>query len=255
MACFIQQSVLSTQKRSRNQMLLTRTALVTSAIISMLSISACQSVPVHAPTSMTTKPTSTSVSQMPVINDDNSINDGSANDHPIEPYVPPKQSTAPDTVVEQASVQYPRPTTTIPSRDDAKIQLPTPPSRNELLERARQNSQQRSRPSTVNNSNLPAFKNLMQTGIKQLKSGNLTAAESSFTRAQRLAPKSVEPYFYLSQVALKKNQPRKAEAMARRGLSVSTDANHHHSLWQIILRSGQMQNNPRVIKEAQQALR
>ncbi|WP_350608915.1 hypothetical protein, partial [Pseudoalteromonas sp. AC40-MNA-CIBAN-0181] len=76
-----------------------------------------------------------------------------------------------------------------------------------LLERARQNSQQRSQQAATNNSDLPAFRNLMQTGIGQLKSGKLTNAESSFTRAQRLAPKSSAVYFYLAQVALKKNQP------------------------------------------------
>ncbi len=95
----------------------------------------------------------------------------------------------------------------------------------------------------------------MQTGIGQLKSGKLTNAESSFTRAQRLAPKSSAVYFYLAQVALKKNQPRKAEAMARRGLSVSQDANRRRALWQIILQSGQAQGNSRVINEAKQALR
>ncbi|MEO1850466.1 MAG: tetratricopeptide repeat protein, partial [Psychrobacter sp.] len=76
-----------------------------------------------------------------------------------------------------------------------------------------------------------------------------------FTRAQRLAPKSSAVYFYLAQVALKKNQPRKAEAMARRGLSVSQDASRRRALWQIILQSGQAQGNSRVVSEARRALR
>ena len=135
------------------------------------------------------------------------------------------------------------------------ISEPSIPSHNELLERARQNSQQRSQQSTTNNSNLPAFRNLMQVGTGQLKAGNLNGAESSFTRAQRLAPKSSAVYFYLGQVALKKNQPRKAEAMARRGLMVSQDSSRRRALWQIILQSGQAQGNARVIKEAKQALR
>ena len=95
----------------------------------------------------------------------------------------------------------------------------------------------------------------MQVGINQLKAGNLTNAESSFTRAQRLAPKSSAVYFYLAQVALKKNQPRKAEAMARRGLSVSQSASRRRALWQVILQSGQAQGNSRVVNEARQALR
>ena len=67
--------------------------------------------------------------------------------------------------------------------------------------------------------------------MSQLKAGQLTNAESSFTRAQRLAPKSSAVYFYLAQVALKKQQPRKAEAMARRGLTVSRDTNRRRALW------------------------
>ncbi len=59
----------------------------------------------------------------------------------------------------------------------------------------------------------------------------------------------------MAQVALKKNQPRKAEAMARRGLSVSQDSNRRQALWQVILQSGQAQGNSRVVNEAKQALR
>ena len=143
----------------------------------------------------------------------------------------------------------------IPSRNDYIISEPSAPSHNDLLEQARKNSQQRSQQSASNNSNLPAFRNLMQVGVNQLKSGQLTNAENSFTRAQRLAPKSSAVYFYLAQVALKKNQPRKAEAMARRGLSVSKNASRRRALWQIILQSGQAQGNSRVVSEARRALR
>lgn len=259
MALFMQPSVSSTQKWSIQQITLTRTTLVTSAVIGMLSLSACQSVP-PVPVSAPTKSSTAIVTQTPVINedeyiDDGYVDDGYAEDYPIEPYIIPKLPTTPNPVTQQTPVVNPSPIITTPSRNDYQIvPPPAPPSHNELLERARQNSQQQSRPATFNNSNLPAFQNLMQSGINQLKTGNLTAAESSFTRAQRLAPKSTAVYFYLSQVALKKNQPRKAEAMARRGLSVSTDNGRRRALWQLILRSGQMQNSPRVIKEAQQAL-
>lgn len=145
-------------------------------------------------------------------------------------------------------------------RDEAPIsrlpsEPPTTPSHTALLERARQNSQQQSARASSDQSDLPAFRNLMQAGTSHLQSGNLNAAENSFTRAQRLTPRSSEPYFYLSQVALRKNQPRKAEAMARRGLTITQDASQRRALWQLILQSGQQQNNSRVIREAQQALR
>ena len=132
---------------------------------------------------------------------------------------------------------------------------PEPPSHQELLERARQHSAKPASQSTSNRDTLPAFRNLMAVGVDQLSRGELTAAESSFTRAQRLAPQSSAVYFYLAQVALKKNQPHKAEAIARRGLRVSEDTTRRRALWQLILRAGQMQNNARVVQEAEQALR
>lgn len=269
----MQKTILFKHKRttniqSANQFTLPKTVLVTSAIISVLSLSACQTVPT-TPTATSTQTSSTAantpvatttVTQTPAI-DNNNYED----DYPIEPYSSLEQSATPNPLTEQTPVSAP-PSMVIPtpSRDDYiisapptshSIPQPAPPSHNELLERARQNSKQQSRQATTNNSNLPAFQNLMQSGIGQLKAGNLTAAESNFTRAQRLAPKSSAVYFYLAQVALKKNQPRKAEAMSRRGLSVSKDASRRRALWQLILRSGQLQNNSRVIREAQQALR
>ncbi len=210
--------------------------------------------------------------------DDSELYEASdATDYPVEPYNSP--IPAPNTYPTQSAPATPEPVT--PSSNDRytippfqgnsepffepiivpRVQeevIPAPPivpSHSELLQRARQNSQQQSRALSSGNSDLPAFRNLMQTGTNQLRANDLTAAENSFTRAQRLAPRSSAVYFYLSQVALKKNQPRKAEAMARRGLSVSQDSSRRRALWQIILRSGQMQNNTRVINEAQRALR
>ena len=241
-----------TNIRSAKQIKFPKRVLGTSAIIGMLSLSACQTVPTTTTaTSNQASPTAstTAVTQAPAID-----NDEYEDDYPIEPYIPPEQTpeSAPPMTI---------PSTVIitPSYDDYTITpppivQPEPPSHNELLERARQNSNQQSRQTPANNSNLPAFQNLMQSGIGQLKAGNLTTAESSFTRAQRLAPRSSAVYFYLAQVALKKNQPRKAEAMARRGLTVSKDTNRRRALWQVILRSGQLQNSSRVIREAQQAL-
>lgn len=275
MGLSMQQTVSPKQRRTTNiqsnkQITLPKKMLITSAFIGLLSLSACQTVPTTETSGQTSSTaanpsvTTTTVTQAPVV-DNNDYED----DYPIEPYLPPGQHTTQQPLTEQAPIQVP-PTAVVitPSSDDYIITptpaiqptlppviQPAPPSHNELLERARQNSQQQSRQVTPDNTNLPAFQNLMQAGTNQLKSGNLTAAENSFTRAQRLAPKSSAVYFYLAQVALKKKQPRKAEAMARRGLSVSQDASRRRSLWQLILQSGQSQNNPRVIREAQKALR
>ena len=290
MALFIQQTVAAKQAitaQATTQIKQTRliNSIVTvSALIGMLSLSACQT----APTVMKTSPVQTlpsvtkqpsTATQAPIVkNSTHATSPYESNDYedeayeyPIEPYTPPEQPTATNPLTEATPVYTPSTQSPIitqpdspdspdaiiltPSREDYMISEPSIPSHNELLERARHNSQQRSQQSTTNNSNLPAFRNLMQVGTGQLKAGNLNGAESSFTRAQRLAPKSSSVYFYLGQVALKKNQPRKAEAMARRGLTVSQDNSRRRALWQIILQSGQAQGNARVIKEAKQALR
>ena len=267
MALFIQQTDAAKQANTaacKTQAKLIHTMLSMSALIGMLSLSACQTAPTAVKTSSVqtapsvAKPstikqptikqptTQQSTSKQPEAATQAPIVKGDAYEYPTEPYTSPTQSpivTQPEVVI------------LTPSREDNMIPEPSIPSHSELLERARQNSQQRSQQSTANNSNLPAFRNLMQVGTEQLQSGNLSGAESSFTRAQRLAPKSSAVYFYLAQVALKKNQPRKAEAMARRGLTVSQDSNRRRALWQIILQSGQAQGNARVIKEARQALR
>ncbi len=301
MALLIQQTVAAKQAitaPSRAQAKRINTILIVSALIGMVSLSACQTAPTTIKTSSAqtlpsiTQPTTakqatskqptakqstvqqtktqqTTATQAAVIeNRNNESHDYKGDVYTLEPYTSPEQPTATNPLTEATPVYTPSTQSPIvtqpdshdaiiltPSREDYMIPEPSLPSHSELLERARQNSQQRTQQSTANNSNLPAFRNLMQVGTEQLKSGNLNNAESSFTRAQRLAPKSSAVYFYLAQVALKKNQPRKAEAMARRGLTVAQDSSRRRALWQIILQSGQAQDNARVIKEAKQALR
>ncbi|WP_227676850.1 tetratricopeptide repeat protein [Psychrobacter sp. JCM 18900] len=260
-------SVKQTIMLWRNKITSSNTLLAGSAIIGMLSLSACQTAPSTSTTVQTTpvqtlptsQPTvpSTTTTQAPVTEANDQSN------YPTEPYNEVEQSEKPNPLTQETpvftppapDVIQPDPVIIAPSRNDYIISEPSVPSHNELLEHARRNSQQRTQQAASNNSNLPAFRNLMQVGISQLKAGNLTNAESSFTRAQRLAPKSSAVYFYLAQVALKKNQPRKAEAMARRGLSVSQDSNRRRALWQVILQSGQAQGNSRVVNEAKKALR
>lgn len=125
-----------------------------------------------------------------------------------------------------------------------------------LLDQARQNSNQsvQRKPTIEDGSTIPAFKRLMDTGVQQLKQGQISAADTTFTRAQRLAPQSSAVYFYLGQVALKQNQPLKAEAMARRGLVVAKSNSRKKALWQVILKAAEAQGNPKVIKEARAAL-
>ena len=295
MALFIQQTVATKQAitaqatKQIKQTKLINSIVTVSALIGMLSLSACQTAPTVMKTSavqtsqpinkQTTAKQPSTATQAPIVkHSTHATSPYESNDYeyegyeyPIEPYTPPEQPTATNPLTEATPVYTPSTQSPIitqpdspdspdaiiltPSLEDYMISEPSIPSHNELLERARQNSQQRSQQSTTNNSNLPAFRNLMQVGTGQLKAGNLNGAESSFTRAQRLAPKSSAVYFYLGQVALKKNQPRKAEAMARRGLTVSQDNSRRRALWQIILQSGQAQGNARVIKEAKQALR
>lgn len=290
MGIFVQQAFRLIAVMSMNFSQAKKLLLSMIVVMSALVMSACQTAPSSStnPSTATTINKDTAANNIGIAQSDeiyqntvdsgNSGNTDSDDDYPIEPYIPPTQSY-PATETDYSSYEddmdsdasYSSDDDLNPSDQSSPIytsplpptvidnpiiaQPPSLPSHSELLERARQNSQQQSRPSTSSSSDLPAFRNLMSVGTTQLQAGNLTAAENSFTRAQRLAPRSSAVYFYLSQVALKKNQPRKAEAMARRGLSVSRDANRRRALWQLILRSGQAQNNTRVIREAQQALR
>ena len=259
MALFISQNALprqTTDNLAKKQQKPLYNALLISACFAVLSLSACQTAPTLTKTPASkTLPSGSSQKTIVINQPPVSIKPPTA---PViqEPAIiePPNQSTIQSTS-QTPIISQPDIIILAPAREDEMVYEPSIPSHNELLERARQNSQQRSQQSTTNNSNLPAFRNLMNVGTEQLKAGNINAAENSFTRAQRLAPKSSAVYFYLAQVALKKNQPRKAEAMARRGLTVAQDSSRRRALWQIILQSGQAQGNVRVIKEAKQALR
>ena len=258
MALFISQNALSQQPTNslvKRQQKPLYNALLIGACFTVLSLSACQTAPTSTKTTATKALSSsssqkaTAVNQVPVLIE-------SPIPSIIAPAIiePPTQSTSQSTS-QTPIITQPDIIILAPAREDEMVYEPSIPSHNELLERARQNSQQRSQKSKTNDSNLPAFRNLMKVGTEQLKAGDINAAENSFTRAQRLAPKSSAVYFHLGQVALKKNQPRKAEAMARRGLTVAQDSSRRRALWQIILQSGQAQGNTRVIKEAKQALR
>ena len=174
----------------------------------------------------------------------------------------PAQTEAPVVTTNPNAVGQTRPTPSIPpsTTNESPVVKPRVPdartAQQSLLEQARQNSKQSNHKSASiqDGSNLPAFQRLMDTGVEQLRQGQVAAAQATFTRAQRLAPQSSAVYFYLGQVALKQNQPLKAEAMARRGLVVAQTETRKRALWQVILKAGQAQGNTRVINEAKSAL-
>ncbi len=179
---------------------------------------------------------------------------------PTQTEAPVTTEEAPVVTTNPNAVGQTRPTLSIPPSTESPVVKPRVPdtrtAQQSLLEQARQNSKQSSHKSASiqDGSNLPAFQRLMDTGVEQLRQGQVAAAQATFTRAQRLAPQSSAVYFYLGQVALKQNQPLKAEAMARRGLVVAQSEARRRALWQVILKAGQAQGNTRVINEAKSAL-
>src|SRR5699024_1139002 len=159
MALLIQQTVAAKQAitaPSKGQTKLINTILATSALISALSLSACQTAPIAIKTSpaqtsapQKQQPTAkqpVTVTQAPIVKGD----DNKYSTVPTQPtstmqsseaeqvYTPATQSpiiTQPDS--QDAIILT-------PSREDYILSEPSIPSHNELLERARQNSQQRS---------------------------------------------------------------------------------------------------------------
>ena len=98
---------------------------------------------------------------------------------------------------------------------------------------------------------LPAFKQLMQQTQTAFKQGKWNEAEQAAMHAQRLAPQSAETYMYLAMISNHKNQASNAESLARRGLSYAQTNTMKRQLWQIILKSAQLQKNAKTIQEAQ----
>ena len=269
--------------------LLTSSAL---GLLMLGAVTGCQSTDgLSAPSSVTvTQPTSQTSPNPTAASDSSPVYQGIEEDYPIlevddnteavaqesgfdhQPSYPVESPTesSEDPAVTKDNTPNPnavgqtRPTSPVPSSPIATNEAPVvkPPVadaktvQQSLLEQARQNSKKSTnRPTSIQDgSTIPAFQKLMDTGVEQLRQGQVSAAQATFTRAQRLAPQSSAVYFYLGQVALKQNQPLKAEAMARRGLVVAQTEARKRALWQIILIAGQAQGNSRVIKEAKAAL-
>nr|WP_227554303.1 tetratricopeptide repeat protein [Acinetobacter lanii] len=99
--------------------------------------------------------------------------------------------------------------------------------------------------------NLPVFKQLISQTQSAFQQGKWSEAEQLALRAQRLAPQSAESFMYLAMIANQTNQAGNADALARRGLSYAQSTPMKRQLWQIILKSAQLRNNPVTIQEAQ----
>lgn len=98
---------------------------------------------------------------------------------------------------------------------------------------------------------LPAFKQLLQQTQAAFQQGKWSEAEQAALQAQRIAPQSAETFMYLAMIANHTNKAQNAESLARRGLSYAQSDTMQRQLWQIILKSAQMQNNTQTIQEAQ----
>lgn len=99
-------------------------------------------------------------------------------------------------------------------------------------------------------SNIPAFSKLMAQAQQQIQANQLNAAEQTLIQAQRMAPQSAAVYARLSEVALKKRQGGNAEAMARKGLMLTSNPRQQHAFWQLILASAELQNNAALAGQA-----
>ena len=101
----------------------------------------------------------------------------------------------------------------------------------------------------------PAVKNLLQATKTAFQQGKWSEAEKYALHVQRLAPQSNEGYYWLAEIALKQNKAINAESLARRGLSYAQTPSAKKQLWQVILKSGQIQKNTALIQEAQARLK
>ena len=101
----------------------------------------------------------------------------------------------------------------------------------------------------------PAIQHLLQATRSAFQKGQWAEAEKYAMHVQRLAPQSSESYYWLAEVALKQNKASNAESLARRGLSYAQNTTAKKQLWQVLLKSGQLQKKSILIQEAQSQLK
>jgi hypothetical protein len=102
--------------------------------------------------------------------------------------------------------------------------------------------------------NMPAVTHLISQAKIMMDQGRLDVAEQQLTRAQRMAPDNTAIYAYLSSISLQRKNGAQAEAMARRGLLVTSNPAQQKAFWQLILLAAQQQGNSRSENEAQSAI-
>ena len=102
--------------------------------------------------------------------------------------------------------------------------------------------------------NMPVVTSLIDQAKQQLRQNKLDDAEQSLKSAQRLAPDHPALYAYFTEIALKRQQGAQAEASARRGLLLASNAAQKKAFWQLILQAGKMQNKTSTIVEAERQL-
>lgn len=154
------------------------------------------------------------------------------------------------------TTKKPKSITKIDTSSTVNLIPPSFDSKQDLVAEARKNSKKaKQTPKENKKYDVPAFQKMMKMGIAQLKNGELDKANHSFTKAQRIVPKSSAVYFYLGQVALKQEKPRKAEAFARRALNHANHQKQKQALWKLILQSAKMSGNKESMIEATRALK
>ncbi|MBS8242217.1 tetratricopeptide repeat protein [Marinobacter lipolyticus] len=81
----------------------------------------------------------------------------------------------------------------------------------------------------------PAAKSLIQQADRYLAEGNIPAAIAQLERAQRIAPRSAEVYFKLSEAYVASDQLRAAEQFTLKGLSLAgSDTRLQRSGWLLL---------------------
>ncbi|WP_374295281.1 hypothetical protein [Acinetobacter sp.] len=101
---------------------------------------------------------------------------------------------------------------------------------------------------------VPAYQNLMQSYLGNLRQNKLKVAESSLLQAQRIAPQSAEVYRELARLANLRKQASSAEAFARKGLSFAQNNTMRKQLWEQILQSAKLRNNANLTRQATQMM-
>ncbi|AOA57861.1 hypothetical protein BFG52_05500 [Acinetobacter larvae] len=166
---------------------------------------------------------------------------------PVQPS-PPTANEVPKVLKPSAGVEItPYPTTEIERK-------PAPPTPAPVIVKPKVLVNPSSSQKFDDGSNLPVVKQMLIQAKAAAQQGQWDKVEENALHAQRLAPQSAETFLYLAMVANQRQQASQAEALARRGLSYAQSNAVQKQLWQVLLKSGQLQNKAALVQEAQQHL-